>query len=206
MRLTQVAVAAALGLAIRGGPADAGVVIDVSEVGGNVVTAGSGAIDLTGLTFVQSQLLPAPGLMQPSKGGLVVGSAGQVMIDLYRGADGPTSFGPSAYTAANSGSGDGFGVTSGYGVPAIFLPPSYVSGTALSGSSTYVGETFASLGLTPGTYVYTWGSSGAEDDTLTVKIGTVPEPATWLMMGLGFAGLGFAGSRRSRKAVSVAAG
>ena len=34
----------------------------------------------------------------------------------------------------------------------------------------------------------------------------VPEPSTWAMMLLGFTGLGFAGYRRSRKAVSIAAG
>ncbi len=34
---------------------------------------------------------------------------------------------------------------------------------------------------------------------------TVPEPSTWAMMMLGFAGLGFAGYRRSRKAAAFAA-
>jgi hypothetical protein len=34
---------------------------------------------------------------------------------------------------------------------------------------------------------------------------SVPEPSTWAMMILGFAGLGFAGYRRTRKAVSIAA-
>ena len=32
----------------------------------------------------------------------------------------------------------------------------------------------------------------------------VPEPSTWAMMLIGFAGLGFAGYRASRKAVSIA--
>ena len=35
--------------------------------------------------------------------------------------------------------------------------------------------------------------------------GATPEPSTWVMVILGFAGLGFAGYRTSRKAVSVAA-
>jgi PEP-CTERM motif len=34
---------------------------------------------------------------------------------------------------------------------------------------------------------------------------SVPEPSTWAMMLLGFAGLGFAGYRASRKAVLIAA-
>ena len=32
----------------------------------------------------------------------------------------------------------------------------------------------------------------------------VPEPATWMMMGLGFAGLGFAGLRARRSATANA--
>jgi hypothetical protein len=35
--------------------------------------------------------------------------------------------------------------------------------------------------------------------------GAVPEPSTWAMMLLGFAGLGYAGYRTSQKAASIAA-
>jgi hypothetical protein len=38
-----------------------------------------------------------------------------------------------------------------------------------------------------------------------IPLDAVPEPSTWAMMLLGFAGLGFAGYRRSRKAAAVAA-
>jgi hypothetical protein len=52
----------------------------------------------------------------------------------------------------------------------------------------------ASLGATPGTYKWTWGSGANQNFTLV--IGTViREPATWAMMLLGFAGLGFMGYR-----------
>jgi hypothetical protein len=74
----------------------------------------------------------------------------------------------------------------------------YTSESTLSGSSTYDGQTIASLGLTPGRYVYTWGS-GADADSLSLNIG-VPEPSTWTMMLIGFGGLGFAGWRARRKA------
>ena len=68
----------------------------------------------------------------------------------------------------------------------------------MSETSTYLGKTFASLGLTPGTYVYTWGAGG-HADSFTIDItstSAIPEPSTWAMMFLGFAGLGYAGLRR----------
>lgn len=43
-------------------------------------------------------------------------------------------------------------------------------------------------------------ASGVFDSFVTA---TVPEPSTWTMMLVGFGGLGFAGYRRTRKAVSV---
>jgi PEP-CTERM motif len=45
--------------------------------------------------------------------------------------------------------------------------------------------------------------SGDMTVSLTNASGTVPEPSTWLMMALGFAGLGFAGYRRARLAVAL---
>jgi hypothetical protein len=66
------------------------------------------------------------------------------------------------------------------------------SGSQLSETSTYLDATFASLGLTPGAYVFRWGVDDPSK-LFTVKIGVpspVPEPSTWAMMLLGFAGLG----------------
>jgi PEP-CTERM motif len=75
----------------------------------------------------------------------------------------------------------------------------YVSGSPLSETSTYLGATFASLGVTPGQYVYTWGS-GDHADSFTINIGAspVPEPSTWAMMLIGFAGLGYAALKHKR--------
>ena len=51
--------------------------------------------------------------------------------------------------------------------------------------------------MRPGTYEWTWGNG--PDQNFTVDIRTlgaaVPESSTWVMMLLGFAGLGFAGYR-----------
>ncbi len=65
-----------------------------------------------------------------------------------------------------------------------------------------VGATFSSLGLTPGTYIWTWGS-GADADSFTMNIGvsSVPEPASLMMLGTGsLAILGFARRRRRASA------
>jgi hypothetical protein len=87
---------------------------------------------------------------------------------------------------ASSGSGDFVGVREQVG--GIDVPTGYVSGSPLSDSSTYAGQTFASLGLTPGSYTWTWGS-GPTADSFTLDIGVVPEPSTWAMLLMGFAGL-----------------
>jgi PEP-CTERM motif len=42
-------------------------------------------------------------------------------------------------------------------------------------------------------------------NTVVLDVNSIPEPSTWAMMLIGFAGLGFAGYRTSRKGVSVAA-
>ena len=38
-----------------------------------------------------------------------------------------------------------------------------------------------------------------------VTLGSVPEPSTWVMMIVGFAGLGFAGHRAKRKNIALVA-
>ena len=57
---------------------------------------------------------------------------------------------------------------SGFG-NAVTVPIGYTSGF-LSGTSTYVGKTFATLGITPGTYTYTWGS-GPNASSIILQIG-----------------------------------
>ena len=79
----------------------------------------------------------------------------------------------------------------------IWVPFRHVLAQPLSETSTYSDASFGSLGMTPGTYVYSWGT-GAHADTFTIEIG-VPEPSTWAMMLLGFAGLGVSGCRRSER-------
>src|SRR5262245_49298841 len=67
--------------------------VTLEQVGSNVVANGSGAINLTGLTFRVSGTL-APGVMVPNIGIIDIGgSLGNPFIDQYTGITGPTSFG-----------------------------------------------------------------------------------------------------------------
>jgi hypothetical protein len=87
-------------------------------------------------------------------------SGGLEKITEYTAATGPASFGAGGPTNASSNSGVIFGVEAQNPLgPGIDVPFNHVSGSALSGSSTFDGQTFASLGLTPGTYVYTWAAA-----------------------------------------------
>ena len=44
---------------------------------------------------------------------------------------------------------------------------------------------------------------GVDNQIMVTGLTSAPEPSTWAMMLLGFAGLGYAGFRRSRQAVAM---
>jgi hypothetical protein len=187
--------AAAIGVAMLTGyglsaqPAQAGFVVDLTQQGSNVVATGSGAIDLTGLGFLLSGSGPG-GLLSPNNGGLAIGSGGE---DQYALVSGPANFGSGDLTLSSSNTGDPVDISS----PFLGVPTGYVSDSPLSDTSTYNGQTFSSLGVTPGTYEWTWGSGANQNFTLVVGSG-VPEASTWAMMALGFGLLGLVGYRKTR--------
>ena len=162
-------------------PAEAGYTVTLQQVGPDVVATGSGAINLTGLTFsgsagVNPEIHPAAAEEQFG-GGIYTGPTSS-SVDFYDGATGPTSFGSGGLTLASSGSGDMVGIDnliSGLEVEhALIVPRGYVSGTLLSNSATWSGKTFATLGVTPGTYVWTWGTGANQNFTLEIP----PAPPT----------------------------
>ena len=196
-------VALAAGLGLSGAPTQAGYVVDLTQQGGNVVATGSGEIDLTGLDII-SELSLNP-FVNSSLGSIVTGPDAVLPAYIYGGTTltGPTSFGSLTPIATAGGSGKIVGVA-GHGELVaglgILVPDGYVTDSPLSSTATWDGYTFSTLRLTPGTYEWTWGTGANQNFTLV--IGT-PEPSTWAMMLLGFAGLGFAGYRRTRKALST---
>ncbi len=182
-------------------PANAAFIATMDQVGADVVITGSGSFDTIGLTptspfFPESELSITPSLNALSLGG---GEAQQAFTGL---TPDHATFGNGGETFGSSFSGDvvGIGDMAIAGPNSLFLPDLYVSGTSLSDLTIFAGNTFASLGVTPGTYVWTWGS-GATADSFTLQIGpaqTVPEPASLTLLAVGLAGLGLV--LRSRRA------
>ena len=173
---------AALGLLVGIPVAQAAVLITISESGANVVATGGGTINLAALTAASN------GNTFPQvigDGAFVAVGANNSNFTLYDVTIiGPTSFGTIALSFAGNGTGDFFGVWGN--ASSIFVPQGYVSNAALTGTAQWNNHSFATLGLTPGTYVYTWGS-GATADSLTVQItaATIPEPGTLTLVALG---------------------
>ena len=194
------AVAMLIGLSAL--PAQAGYVVDLTQVGSDVVATGSGAIDTTGLSFVSSFNNSA--FIGPSIGLIYTGPAFPDLseVDRYNGIAGPTSFGSGGESFPISGGGDLVGVQAN--IAAVFVPTGYVSGTPLSGTSTYSGSTLASLGATPGTYKWTWGSGANQNFTLVVG-SAIPGILDLGHDARGFAGLGLIGfSRRPARRIASA--
>jgi hypothetical protein len=65
--------------------------VRLEQVGSNVVANGSGAINVTGLTFLISSLILAE--VNAGDGVIITGPHGSGSVDLYTGFMGPPSFG-----------------------------------------------------------------------------------------------------------------
>ena len=171
--------------------------VTLEQMGADVVANGSGAINLTGLAFF------GPGsffitTLVPSLGRISTGPPppGLGSVDVYRVFSGPANFGSGGQHNATEGLSSGNFVGIQASVDELFVPHGYISNSALSSSATWAGATFASLGVTPGTYEWTWGS-GLPNQNFTLIIGGagVPDNGSTVSL-LGFALLGVAALRR----------
>ena len=97
---------------------------------------------------------------------------------------GPASFGPGGASGPNSSTGSAVFLIGSGGD--FWVPAGYVSGGSLDATQIFLNRTIANMGLTPGDHVYTLSSG----DTMTVRVGSVPEPVTLTLFGLGLAGIG----------------
>jgi len=154
--------------------------VRVSEVGSDVVWSGSGSFNLAALSLASSGTNGSA--FQALAGIWAIGPSSSVQR--YGGASltgYSTTFGNNLVVPTPISSGSTFGVVSG-GVSGrvIIVPSGYTSNTVISGTATYTGATITSMGLTPGTYTWAWGS-GANSSSIVMTIessSVTPTPTT----------------------------
>jgi hypothetical protein len=159
--------------------ADAAMILRLEEVGGDVVVRGSGSINLDGLTLDKLNV-HFDNIFTPIQ--LYAGPVdGQVDQWSAIGLTGPAAIGTVEEFGepATDGTGQLFGIISadtspgGTGRPLLVLPTGYVSGAALSGTTRFAEQTFASMGIS-GTL--TWTLPSADTVTITTDADPVPAP------------------------------
>ena len=158
----------------------------VNEGGG-----GGGSYAASVLTVTSSQAGENSGEGEVTIDGVSVGTVGSIVT--YTTTD--ASFDIVAYGAQGGGSFRFAGSPGAEFGGDVTLP----IGTVLDILVGQAGGSGSIAGLGGG------GGGGGSFVWIVSEPAVVPEPSTWAMMLVGFAGLGFAGYRRTRKTVSIAA-
>jgi hypothetical protein len=174
--------------------ADAAFIATLQEVGSDVVLSGSGSFNLA--AFSGFAVTNGVSLIIPSDPTVILGSTSISGGRLYSSSTfiGPSNFGTVGFFSADLGTGDRVGVRQSGGSPRLFVAADYASGAALTASSTFLNKSLTDLGVTIGSYVWSWTTNGiTETFTLNIldpnaPVGVPAAPALALF-GVGLAGL-----------------
>ena len=184
-RLGAIAAIAVMVLA-AGLLANASVLINITQSGGNVDVTATGSLDLTGATFDHPQNYSTGIIPGGSNWYIALGTTPG--MDWYQLTSVNLPYGTSgSYYTSGLTSGDAFSIWGYTGsTPLVGLPTGYTSGSPISADMTLSGETIAGMTLIPGSYTFT-----IPNDTIILDIGgsSVPESGTLVMFGSGIIGL-----------------
>ena len=143
--------------------------VNFYEQGSDVVAEVSGSLNVSGLTPSASGLTSGIGTDSSNSYFYVFGNILPAFQSSYpvTFTSGPT-FGPaSSVPTSSTGNSVGINGTIPGVADELLLPGGYVSGSFLSSSSTFAGETLASLSLVPGTYTFTYSADSIVFNVLT---------------------------------------
>lgn len=187
MRFSNVVAGLALSMSLVAGPASAAPIMSINftEQSGNVVMSYSGAINLTGIPLKNTgNNFSAGADVEPTTPNVV--SLGTGQYGVWGGAAVTANFQPLGslftFTTTSGMQGDTLGFTPDSDGYSMLLPKDYVSLTSLSGTATFNSKTISTMGLTPGSYTWTFGSN-----EVGVTVAGVPEPSTYVMALAGMA-------------------
>lgn len=197
----------ALTLAGAGSLSAATLTFQFTEDGSDVYLTAYGAVsDATQWTILGESPVTPESVVDPNKGYVAIYTQDWA---LFTGSfpSTPSGFGPGIFnefvgntvaTQTNSALGSMVGIDIAFG--GLYLPQGYLWGDPLSSEAIFSGHSFATLGLTEGTYSWVVGN-----DTFEVKVGSgggsaVPETGTTLVgLALAMAGLVTLRQRAARR-------
>lgn len=147
---------------------NAAVTINIQESGADTVATASGTLDTSSLV----QLAPEPPFWGFLAGNTWLPAFDSVVIvgvgarDTYDIGNQSITFSTGANFPATTNTGGLVAIGSRSALAnTLNVPQGYVSGSALSSTSTWSGQTIAGMGLIPGSYTFSWAG-----DSLTVNI------------------------------------
>jgi hypothetical protein len=151
-------------------------VVTIYNSGSNVVMSASGTVNLSGLTLVSSSVGPfGNGGLGINNATFVCGASGSSGSSYSGFTSVPSNFGSGSGLPHSSGSGQAFGVIMDMAPPYLLIVPTgYTSGANISSTQTFNNTSLSTLGLTNGTYTYTW--SGGSIDVVVGGISPTPTP------------------------------
>ena len=169
---------------------------------GDVTLTASGTIDLATTTNLATQGTLAKGAVDPGGAfapSAIAGPPGSIEVRIEcGGVVGPGAFGAGTATwEGDEGAGDTFGTygdgesygASGDGL-CLIVPLNYQSGASLSGTAKFTNTSLSDMGLTKGTYEWSWGNGA---DSLVLNVGErpnampVPVMPLWTLLPLALA-------------------